>query len=337
MKRPLAVALGVLLALLLVVAVTDQLAQRAVRGGSAPPAQRTATPAQLDALDAALVRALGDAAGEALLQQREAVPRVLQVRLSSAEPPEARAEALRSALSALDAAEVYATSENGLDVTVRVYVGPQLTHRVELLAGGEQLPALTGDARPGLALVVTGLGRDGPAAARVLRARVPLTVAIEPFTPFALRQSRDAVRAHKEVLLQLPEGEDAAAPEALTTLLTGVYHPSGLALHDGHRTLPLEPIRRHPLFLFHPHGLHPDLNRQARAAGVRTVAPDLDLSREAEGWEGRLVHLAATHGAAVAVVPLASADAAVRWLASGAARVRPLYLTEALDVRHPEG
>jgi len=197
---------------------------RTGRGGTARPAE--AGPARVDAF---LAAGLPQAGAARLLEQAER-EQVLHAtwQLGPGRTAEEAARSLRD--QARDAGiELHELPRDLLDAEVRVYAGSQL--RQDLLL----IPALPADTppprganrreRPLVALVVAGLGPTDDRA--LVRRDVPLTVAIRPFTPFALSTARDAALAWQEVLVDLDAHEDdlsaarASLPFSSGALLAG--------------------------------------------------------------------------------------------------------------------
>lgn len=177
-------------------------------------------PAQVDAFvgralpEAGAVRALSS-------QDAEGVQRATwQLR------PDTTAEqataALREAARAAGV-ELHAVPRDTLDAEVRVYAGSALRHEVLLIpslpADSPPPRAVNRRERPLVALVVAGLGPRE--ATGLVRTPAPLTLAVEPYTPFALATARDAALAWQEVLVEVTEGEDAAAALQAVPFATG--------------------------------------------------------------------------------------------------------------------
>jgi hypothetical protein len=224
------------------------------------------------------------------------------VRSSYRTPPGAdpmdTARRLRS-LAEAEAIELYVSPDDGLDAQIRAYAGARLRHRIVLYPTLPETPPValprSFRRRPFVALVVAGLG---PSAARsVVEADVPLTLAIRPYTPFALRTAEDASAKWQEVLVHLsaPSHGDTAEPTGLTRSIAAVPHatgvlvdgPPGPRLADADADLVVYPAR------FSPDRAPADLvlvpaQRSGRAGALETLA--------------RTCHLAVRDGVATMVV-----------------------------------
>lgn len=169
-----------------------------------------------------------------------------------------------------------------------------------------------------IALVVRGLGPRGVDPREALDSPLPLTLAIEPFTPFALRISREAAKKHKEVLVDLPAPELLTPPEYLRTALTALWWPSGVLLDRPDYPLPVEDIERHGALLY-------DLS-QPGPVDRRTPRVTLDAQLTASGPSA-----SPAHDPALMWVTAAELPGALRWLSASGAR--PLFASEALIAR----
>ncbi len=120
--------------------------------------------------------------------------------------------------------EVYVRQVDGIDVELRAYHGPDLRQQLLLIPDLPDPPSFSKGVkdpnRPLLAIIVVGLGES--AAAKIIDQPVPITVAIKPFTPFALRIARKAAAAWHEVIVDLPAGMTAAEAQH------AIPHASGL-------------------------------------------------------------------------------------------------------------
>ncbi len=121
--------------------------------------------------------------------------------------------------------EVYASLVDGLDVELRAYHGPRLRQQLLLVPDLPEPPEFGYGKkrlkRPMLALVVTGLGESE--ATHVIKANVPITVAIQPFSPFSLRNARMAASRWHEVLVDLPLDMDISEGQSAIPHASGVW------------------------------------------------------------------------------------------------------------------
>lgn len=114
------------------------------------------------------------------------------------------AQQIRDLATAEDV-ELYVSQVDGLDAEIRVYAGPGVRHQLLLV------PALSADPtpprvrtlreRPLIALILSGLG--DARRPEVTHTNIPLTVAVQPYSPFALRLARQAALRWDEVLLDM--------------------------------------------------------------------------------------------------------------------------------------
>ncbi|MCB9745457.1 MAG: hypothetical protein H6740_22960, partial [Alphaproteobacteria bacterium] len=259
--------LGVLLGLAVVVALTRQAAERAVRGPTPDPApDQAAEPPPEVALEPTLQEVLAEATlEEERVEERQDADghwalRHATWRLPQGQSPSVVAERLAARLKRLEGSpEVYVTAEDELDVQVRVYVGKRATLQLRLrpTLGAPARPAK----RPEVALVLLGLGDLGPRARALLAEPIPFTVTVQPFSPFALRHSWDATRLDVELGVELSPAD--ASPEAADEVLEAVFHPSAVTLVGAPASLPLDALYDRGMYIFDPaHELSPSLRRQ---------------------------------------------------------------------------
>ncbi len=250
--------------------------------------------------------------------------------LEPGQDPETQAARLRSlALDALPGAEVYVTEQDDLEVHVRFYAGKRLVHRVALVPTLDEPPK--GDGSSALvALVILGLGEDARIDQRVLSSKFPLAVGIVPFSPFALRMSREAARHHKEILVQLPLG--AATVEAASEAVLAVPGATGIVLTGPPEALPIEVLVERSMVLFDASGdAEGTALRAARDRGVPLVRRHEVLDGDLIARLNRAHHMARKLGGVVLVI---GADdpglgQVIAWLADSNRRdLRPAYLSE---------
>lgn len=121
--------------------------------------------------------------------------------------------------------EVYLRVVDGIDVELRAYHGPDLRHQLLLIPDLPDPPKFSKGVRdpnrPLLSIIVVGLGES--TASAIIEQPVPITVAIKPFTPFALRIARLAAGRWHEVLVDLPSGMTAAEAQHAIPNATGLW------------------------------------------------------------------------------------------------------------------
>lgn len=121
--------------------------------------------------------------------------------------------------------EVYTSLVDGIDVELRAYHGPRLRQQLLLVPDLPEPPSFGYGKqhlkRPMLALIVTGLG--DAADQQAISAKVPITVAIQPFTPFSLRNARLAAINGHEVLVDLPTGMAPADGQSAIPHASGIW------------------------------------------------------------------------------------------------------------------
>lgn len=181
-----------------------------------------------------------------------------------------------------------------------------------------QAPAARPTKVRAIALVVRGFGPRGVDPREALDSKLPLTLAVEPFTPFALRISREAAKKHKEVLVELPPPELLPPPEFLRTALAALWWPTGVLLAQPDYPLPIEDLERQGALLF-------DLSEPG-PANRRTPRVSLDAQLTASGPSAPSAYDPALMWVAAAELP-----GALRWLSASGAR--PLFASEALIAR----
>lgn len=222
--------------------------------------------------------------------------------------------------------QAYVTTANELDVDVRIYVGKRLSHHVSIEPTlGEA--ANQEDVTPLVAIVVSDLGVDGRGTA-VLKAPIPLSVGIVPFSPFALRNARDAAIQHKEVLIDLQPGQPLDLAVDAVPYATGLLVGENPAMDLDDALLSSE-----HLYLLDAAGeIEPATLREARNAGIPVLRANENVEEDRD-WSARVEHLAALHGAVVLTTTVADAPGAIRWLAARGNTLRPAFANEVLERR----
>jgi hypothetical protein len=132
--------------------------------------------------------------------------------------------------------EVYLRIVDGIDVELRAYRGPDLRQLLLLIPDLPAPPSFSKGIkdpdRPLISIIVVGLGESE--ASTIIDQPVPITVAIKPFTPFALRIARRAAARWHEVIVDLPQGMAPAEAQR------AIPHATGLWV-DGAPVRPLNP------------------------------------------------------------------------------------------------
>jgi hypothetical protein len=132
--------------------------------------------------------------------------------------------------------EVYLRIVDGIDVELRAYRGPVLRQQLLLIPDLPSPPSYTKSvkdpSRPLISIIVIGLGESK--ASNIINQPVPITIAIKPFTPFALRIARLAASSWHEVIVDLPPEMTAAEAQH------AIPNASGLWV-DGTSVKPLRP------------------------------------------------------------------------------------------------
>jgi len=186
--------------------------------------------------------------------------------------------------------ELYVNSPDGLDAELRVYAGRHLRARVLLIPELGSTPTAprvpTLRERPLVSLVVAGLGSQD--VTEIMASPVPLSLAVRPWTPFALRIAREGLQHWHEILVHMPATDTDAAsravPWASGWLLDTGPEPDLPSLHMGVLVYPAAQPGRRP-----PSGLLPvPAQRPARLSARETLA--------------RTRALAVRHGAATMII-----------------------------------
>lgn len=168
----------------------------------------------------------------------------------------------------------------------------------------------------GVALVVRGYGPRGVDARAALDSEVPLTLAIEPFTPFALRISREAARKHKEVLVELPPPTLLPPADFARAARGALWWPAGVLTQRPFPDLPTDDLLQHGLFVVDSGaatGNFGELPKITADAHFADTTPDAALTRDP----------------ALVLVDYDDLPAALRWLSSSGAR--PLFASEVVQ------
>ena len=243
-----------------------------------------------------------------------------RVEVQAGSDPKAEADAFVTTLPV--SLTAYVTSQNELDVDVRVYEGKHLTHHLTFYPSLGQPSVQSGLNRPLVALVVAGLGDDAQAGNAVLQARLPLSVAVAPFAPFSLLHARDAALFHKELLVDL--GSD----EPVAIAIAALPRSSGVLLHEP-GDLPEEALDE--VYLLDASG--GDGVRRHPGVPLLTVTEVID--GDVADHRVRIENLADRNGAVLLLVDVddrLAVTSTVTWLHGNQDRMRPVFVSEVLDL-----
>jgi hypothetical protein len=229
-------------------------------------------------------------------------------------------------------ATVYRSSPEDNVEVLRIYLGKRLTHHITLQPTLSTLLPPQGEAPALLAIVVTGLGYNGSTDRQIIETEFPLTVAIEPFAPFALRDARDSLQHFKEVIVTA--SDNGMSDEEITEALSAVPNSTGLLLAPAPSELPHEELSEtdHYMVALQASTETPAI-RRATNEGVRLITSDLAVR---DDGLLRFQHKLRTHSSIVVTLPATSqhltelldfVETAPQSL------LRPVFLTEILDFR----
>ncbi len=241
-----------------------------------------------------------------------------RIELQAQAEPRAEAEALKATLP--EGIEAYITSENELDVDLRIYEGKQQTWHLTFHPRLTSPTARDGIDRPLIALVVAGLGYDGQAGQAVLEAPLPLTVAVEAFSPFSLLHSRDSALDHKELLVELPPEHEVSLALDAVPLSTGILLRESRTFADG------------SLEEFYLVDASP--GEGLARFDVPMLAVTEIIQGDVESQVIRIENLADRNGAVLLMVELSDREAVrttIQWLYESQERLRPVFVSEILD------
>ncbi len=186
--------------------------------------------------------------------------------------------------------ELYVSPVDGLDLEVRAYAGPKLRQQLLLVPDLPAPPKIRGSIRnpdrPMLSVVVTGVGDAG--IDKLLDIRAPITIAIKPYTPFALRTARIAASHWHEVIADVPPDMTPQEAQRAVPLATGIWF-------DG------TPVA--PLGTFDVVVVPADKVSGARAPqAIRVLAAQRSDRRDAMATLSRARHIAVKMGRAALVI-----------------------------------
>jgi polysaccharide deacetylase 2 family uncharacterized protein YibQ len=228
-------------------------------------------------------------------------------------------------------ATVYRSNQDALVEDLRIYVGKRLTHHLRLIPTlSEDLPPARREATK-VAVVAIGLGHDGSESSTILSQPFPMSVGIVPYSPFALRQARDAIHKHKEVLTYIVA--PLKQPEDLVKALVAVPNATGVALQAPPAQLPVQKLFEKNLYLLDVQGnIESEALRMATNAGVQTLRLDHAF---AKGDGLRLQHLARVSNGLIVTVQVKEKEAMAdlfSWIEeSDPKEIQPVFLSELID------
>jgi hypothetical protein len=186
--------------------------------------------------------------------------------------------------------ELYASPVDGLDLEIRVYAGATLRQQLLLIPDLPEPPKYKKSVRsldrPLIALVITNVG--DASADNILSTAVPITVAIRPYTPFALRSARIAAGAWHEVLAHVPREMTPQEAQRAIPLATGIWF-------DG---TPVAPLGQHDVVV-----VPSDRISGARTPdNLRVLPAQHSDRRDAMATLSRARHIAARMGQSALVI-----------------------------------
>jgi len=227
-------------------------------------------------------------------------------------------------------ATVYRSSpDDGVEV-LRIYLGKRLIHHLTLQPTLSTLLPPQGETPALLAIVVTELGHNGRIDQEIIDTNFPLTVSIEPFAPFALRDARGALQSYKEVIVTSTRN-DLTSVE-IAEAMSAVPNSTGLLLSPAPSELPHAALTEAGYYLL---GLRAATDtpaiRHATNEGIRLITSDLSI-----GDEGllRFQHQLRTEPSLVVTLPATSEHLSelLEFVGNApASLLRPVYLSEVLD------
>lgn len=186
--------------------------------------------------------------------------------------------------------ELYASPVDGLDLEIRAYAGATLRQQLLLVPDLPKPPNLRGAVRnpdrPMLSIVVTEVGKAS--IEKLLSVRAPITVAIEPYTPFALRTARIAASKWHEVLAHVPKNMTPQEAQRAVPLATGIWF-------DG---TPVAPLGTHDVVVVPAD----EISGASTPEAIRVLAAQRSDRRDAMATLKRTRHIAVRMGRAAMVI-----------------------------------
>lgn len=327
---------------LLAVQLAPMLARKVVgsdRGGGEAPVARTASVTEVDRFVAETLPASG--AGTRLDQRIDGEVQRATWQLPPGRDAAEVAEALREA-ARREGVEVHVVAQDLLDQRVRVYAGAELRHDLLLIPSlppASSLPRpVNRRERPLVALIIRGLGATQAEA--VVEAPIPLTIAVRPYTPYALPTARDAALHWQEVLVDLSD-VDVPDAGAVRAAMEAVPHATGLVMGERGAGQAAGIAGAQVVVAPRPPTLVPE------ALEPRLLVPWQARDRRAEDLEARLHHLAQTQGHTTLMVDIddVGLPGLMEWagranelgirLVHASEALRPIDMIGMLDVDNP--
>ena len=290
LRRALTLAVGVLMLLALVAWVVPGLFAALNDQGTevvAAPKQRTLSTAEVDLFLTDALNRLGTTS----VIQREEEDGVIRgiYQLPRGAQTEIIAQRLRG-LADEAGLELYASPVDGLDLELRAYAGPKLRQQLLLVPDLPKPPRLKGAIRnpdrPMLSIVVTDVGKAS--IDKLLSVKAPITVAIEPYTPFALRTARIAASKWHEVIAHVPKNMTPQEAQRAVPLATGIWF-------DG---TPVAPLGTHDVVVVPAD----EVSGASTPDAIRVLAAQRSDRRDAMTTLNRARHIAVRMGRAAMVI-----------------------------------
>ena len=225
-------------------------------------------------------------------------------------------------------AKVYRNRKDELIEIIRIYVGKRLTHQIELIPTLSEILPPAPDKATLVAVAVLDLGQSGAESTTILKKEIPISVGILPYSPFALKQARDAVLQSKEVLV-LVKNPIGSSDELLQAILA-VPNATGVAIDSPPADLPISELKRKDFYIL-------DIQGQTESAALRKAInskiPILRVNhRFEEGDELRIRHLARVNPGLIITVSAkdkAATKSLLNWLSNvNPKEVRPVFVSE---------
>ena len=227
--------------------------------------------------------------------------------------------------------ELYASPVDGLDLEIRVYAGATLRQQLLLIPDLPEPPkykkSIRSLDRPLVALVITNVGEAS--VDTILATTAPITVAIRPYTPFALRSARIAAGAWHEVLAHVPRDMTPQEAQRAVPLATGIWF-------DG---TPVAPLGKYDVVV-----VPSDRVSGARTPeNLRVLPAQHSERRDAMATLSRAQHIAARMGQAALVIDANDPElgAILKWAANahvdGYRMVLASEAARASEVQGPNG
>ncbi len=232
-------------------------------------------------------------------------------------------------------ATVYRSSPEDNVEVLRIYLGKRLTHHLTLQPTLSTLLPPQGDTPALLAVVVTGLGHNGRADHEIIETEFPITVAIDPFAPFALRNARDSLHFFKEVIVT-STGDDLSS-EDIASAISAVPNSTGLLLASAPREIPHAALSASDHYMLAlPVSTETPAIREATSEGVRLITSNLSI-----GDDGLLRFQHQLRGQPYLVVTISATSQHLSELLDFIANapqelLRPVFLSEILELQRSE-